>query len=207
VQATRQRILHILKERERATVGELGRELGLTPVTVRHHLDILRGEGLVAPPVVRRRKTPGRPQHVYTLTANASAHFPKQYDHLASLLLHEIHSHLSPAERSQMMQDIGEAIADQVTLPNVNSFEERVDAIVAFLNKQGYLARWEKQDGGGYLIHIANCPYEQVAAEHREVCIVDMALLTRLLGTRPERLKWFAENDRQCIYAVRPPGD
>ena len=106
-----------------------------------------------------------------------------------------------------MMQDIGEAIADQVALPDVDSYEERVNAIVAFLNEQGYLARWEKQDGGGYLIHIANCPYEQVAAEHHEVCIMDMALMTRLLGAKPERIKWFAKNGHQCLYAIHPPSD
>ena len=61
MQATRQRILEILKERNTATVEELAYDLGLTPVTIRHHLDILRSEGLVQAPQVKRRDTPGRP--------------------------------------------------------------------------------------------------------------------------------------------------
>ncbi len=58
MQATRQRILEILKERHTATVEELAKELELTPVTIRHHLDILRSEGLVQAPQVKRRDTP-----------------------------------------------------------------------------------------------------------------------------------------------------
>ncbi|NTU63973.1 MAG: ArsR family transcriptional regulator, partial [Chloroflexi bacterium] len=63
MQATRQRILEILKERGAATVEELGSDLDLTPVTIRHHLDILRNEGLIQAPKVKRRDAPGRPQH------------------------------------------------------------------------------------------------------------------------------------------------
>ena len=90
MQSTRERILNILKERGQATVDELSQELSLTAVTVRHHLDILRGEGLIAPPLTRRRKTPGRPQYAYTLAEKASDFFPKRYDRLAQLILDEV---------------------------------------------------------------------------------------------------------------------
>ena len=207
MQTTREHILHILKERDQATVDELSREIGLTPVTVRHHLDVLRGEGLVAAPVVRRRKAPGRPQHVYTLTENASSHFPKKYDHLASLLLQEIRLSLSSAETHQILHRIGERMARQVTLPNTEDFEARMVTVVAFLNTQGYLARWEEQVEGGYLLHLANCPYEQVVATNDEVCALDVALLTCLLGAPLERIRWSAHDERQCTYAVRPTSE
>ena len=71
MQTTRQRILEILKEKRQATVEELSEELELTPVTVRHHLEILRGEGLISAPSVLRRPGPGRPQHTYALTEAA----------------------------------------------------------------------------------------------------------------------------------------
>ena len=146
VQATRERILHILKERHQTTVGELSQELELTTVTVRHHLEILRGEGLVAAPSARRRKTPGRPQYVYTLTAKASTIFPKRYDRLASLILREVRSRLSSAEEvNQMMKCIGEHIASQAALPDESGFETRLVATVEFLNELGYMARWEQR--------------------------------------------------------------
>jgi len=206
MQVTRERILRIIKERQQATVDELSRELALTPVTVRHHLEILRSEELVASPLLLRRESPGRPKYVYTLTEKASTLFPKRYDHLASLILDEVRSLLSsPKEVEQMMERIGERIASQAVLSGEDDLEARLIVAVEFLNERGYLARWERGDDDGYLLHIANCPYERVAGRDREVCTIDLALLTRLLGVSPRRISWATEDDSQCSYAIRPP--
>ncbi|MBU0704316.1 MAG: ArsR family transcriptional regulator [Chloroflexi bacterium] len=198
--------MRIIKERQQATVDELSRELGLTPVTVRHHLEILRGEVLVAPPLLRRRKSPGRPKYVYTLTEKASTLFPKRYDHLASLILGEVRSLLSsPEEVEQMMERIGERIASQAVPSGADGFEAHLVAAVEFLNERGYLARWEPRDDGEYLLHIANCPYERVAGQDREICTIDLAMLTRLLGVSPQRVSWAAEGDSWCAYSICPP--
>ena len=211
MQDTRGRILDILKGRQQATVDELSRELGLTPVTVRHHLDILRGEGYVAAPIVYRRKTPGRPQYAYTLTEKASAFFPKRYGQLVGLILDELRTCLSPVEVEQMMKHIGERVASQATLPaeadghirSEGDFEARLAAAVEFLDQLGYMAEWERHDNGDYLLHVANCPYEQVASRHDEVCKMDLRVLTCLLGTSPQRVTWAAQGDSQCTYVVR----
>lgn len=207
MQFTRERILNILKEREQITVEELSRELGLTAVTVRHHLDILRRKTLVAPPLIRRRKTPGRPQYVYTLTDKASSFFPKRYEHLANLLLDEMRSHLSPAEIDQMMRHIGERIASQAALADEDDFEARLIATAGFLDELGYMTNWEQRDGGGYLLYIANCPYEQVSRQDHEVCTIDSTLLTCLLDVHPQRLSWVAQGDSQCTYVIHPPNE
>ena len=95
MQATRQSILNILKERGQTTVEQLSDELKLTPVTIRHHLDILRSEGLVEAPKVQRRQSPGRPQHIYTLTEHAANYFPKNYVAFADLTLQELRERVS----------------------------------------------------------------------------------------------------------------
>ena len=207
MQPTRERILHIIKERGQVTVDELSRELGLTTVTVRHHLDILRGEGLISAPRARRRKAPGRPKHVYALTEKAGAFFPKRYEHLTSQILSEVRVHFSPDEVDQMMRRIGERMANRAALPNEDDFEGRLVAAVEFMNGLGYMIHWERNDDGDYLLHVANCPYEKVSRQDREVCAVDLAMLTRLLGTTPQRIASVAKGDRQCIYAIRPLGE
>jgi predicted ArsR family transcriptional regulator len=207
MQATRKRILDILKERGQVTVDELSQELDLTTVTVRHHLDILRGEGLIAAPFAHRRKAPGRPKYIYTLTEKTSTFFPKRYDHLSRLMLSEVRSYLSPDEVDQMMKRIGEHIASQAVLPDEDGFEARLAAVVEFLNELGYMARWEHRYGNNYWLHIANCPYEQVARHDPKVCKIDVTLLTRLLGASPQRISWAAQGDHQCTYAIQPPGE
>jgi predicted ArsR family transcriptional regulator len=204
VQSTREHILNILKERSQVTVDDLSQELGLTAVTIRHHLDILRGEGLIASPLVRRRKTPGRPQYVYTLADEAGSFFPKRYAQLAGLILDEVRSRLSPAEMEQMMKNIGERIADQASLPEKDGFETRLAAVTEFLNNLGYMARWEQQKNGDYTLHVANCPFEEVSHRDQQVCTVDMTLLTRLLGVSPQRISWSAQGDQSCSYLLHP---
>ena len=207
MQVTRERILNIVKERGQVTVDELSQELGLTAVTVRHHLDILRGEGLVSTPLSRRRKAPGRPKHVYTLTEKASGLFPKRYDRLTAQILDEVRLHFSPDEVGQMMKRIGERIASRAALPSGDDFEIRLVAAIEYLQELGYMPSWKRDGDGGYILHIANCPYERVALQDREVCAIDLALLTRLLGTTPQRIASAAQGDHQCVYAVRPPTD
>lgn len=204
MQSTRERILNILKERGQATVDGLSQELGLTAVTVRHHLDILRGEGLIASPLIRRRKTPGRPQYVYTLADKAASFFPKRYGQLTNLILDEVRSHLSPAEMEQLMKNIGERIAGQANLSGKDGFETRLIAVTDFLNELGYMARWEHQDDGNYALHIANCPYEAVSHQDHQICTIDMTLLTCLVGTSPQRVSWSAQGDQDCSYLIHP---
>jgi predicted ArsR family transcriptional regulator len=204
VQSTRERILNILKERGQATVDDLSQELGLTAVTVRHHLDILRGEGLIASPLIRRRKTPGRPQYVYTLADKAASFFPKQYSRLISLILDEVRAHLPPAQMDQVMQNIGARIASQADLSENNGFETRLSATADFLNELGYMARWEQQKNGDYALNVANCPYEEVSRRDQQICLIDMTLLTHLLGVSPQRVSWSARGDRDCTYLIHP---
>jgi predicted ArsR family transcriptional regulator len=204
LQSTRERILNILKERGQATVDDLSQELGLTAVTVRHQLDIRRGEGLIASPLIRRRKTPGRPQYVYTLADKAASFFPKRYGQLTNLILDELRSHLSPSEMDQLMREVGKRIASQVDLSREDGLETRLIAVTDFLNGLGYMARWEQQNDGDYALHVANCPYEEVSHQDQQVCTIDMTLLTQLLGTPPQRVSWSAQGDQDCSYLIHP---
>lgn len=203
MQATRERILNILKERGEATVKDLSNTLDLTTVTIRHHLDTLRRENLVAAPSVRHRKAPGRPQHVYTLTQDASDYFPKRYERLITLVFEEVRFHLSKGEFEQVLERVGKRIAAQAAMPPDAELEERVALTVDFLDERGYMARWETTDAGEFLIHVANCPYEGVARRHGEVCRIDRTMLTELLGIPPKEIKRTPGPPRRCTYVVQ----
>ncbi len=209
MQATRERILTIMKEREAVTVDELSDELELTAVTVRHHLDILRGQGLVASPSIRRRRAPGRPQYVYALTDDASEWFPKSYDRLSALLLTELQERLADEEIEDILRCIGRRLAARVSLDGEDSFEEHLHALVEYLDSEGYLANWERQDDENepsrYLLHICNCPYEFVAREHPSVCLVDTTMLEELLDIPLERIEDAGRDGSQCTYTFQAP--
>lgn len=203
MQATRERILTILKERGQATVQDLSSTLDLTTVTIRHHLDTLRREKLVAAPEVLHRKAPGRPQHVYRLTEEASGFFPKRYEPLIDMILAELREHLAQREIEDLMARIGRRIASEVRIPKGASFEERIVVAVEFMDQRGYMAHWERARDGRYFVHVANCPYEGVAHRHSEVCQIDRTLLKELLGPRLAEIDRVSDPPHHCIYAIR----
>jgi predicted ArsR family transcriptional regulator len=202
VQQTRQLILNYLKEHGQATVDELAEMLKLTTVTVRHHLDILRREELVSEPVVRRRASPGRPQYAFALTAKASAHFPKHYDSLAANVLAELKAQ-TPRAVNVIFEGVAGRFAAEATPPAPgDSIPKRLNRAIAFLNERGYVAHWEKSEKG-YVLHTNNCPYAGLPDEHPELCGMDSALVSRLLGLPVECAGRLAEGAGSCAYLVR----
>ncbi len=204
MQTTRQRILEILKEKRQATVEQLSEELELTSVTIRHHLEILRGEGLISAPVVLRRPGPGRPQHTYGLTEAAGDLFPRNYHNLADLMLDEMRERLTEAELKQMMDSIaGRMASGAPTAKPEQRPQEILNTIVGYLNTQGYVARWEKTADGDFLLRTCNCPYERVAHAHSEVCQMDANYVAHLVGVAPTRTSHMASGDDSCSYLLR----
>lgn len=202
MQATRFRILEIIKEQGDTTVAELALKLDMAPVSVRHHLDVLQGENLITTPRVRRPGTVGRPQQIYTLTEAASAHFPRSHDSLAARMLDEVKAMLPADQLHALFERIADGVArDALPLPADSSLERRVEHAVDFLNDHGYLARSERRDGHFMLVTL-NCPYAGVAEQHRELCAMDMRLMNRLLGVTPTPVGRLSEGECRCTYRI-----
>ncbi|MBN1680027.1 MAG: ArsR family transcriptional regulator [Anaerolineae bacterium] len=205
MQQTRRHILEILKERKEATIDEivtaLSERIGkITAVTVRHHLEILRGDGLVAAPSVRRRSAPGRPQYVYSLTERAADHFPNNYQGLATALLEQIKEQLPPTRVNDIIEGVAENMVNEADIPD-GPLDARMEHTVAYLNHHGYTAKWRPGDDG-YLLTISNCPYEQVSCSNRELCRMDEKLIRGLTGARPKRLSWQIDDDDACVFFI-----
>ena len=197
---TRTLILDYLKEHGEATVDDLAAVLGLTSVTVRHHLDILRTEELVAAPVIRHRSTPGRPQYSYTLTHKAAEHFPKNYCDLAAKLLDEVRAQTSPRLVNVIFEGVAQRLAAEAPeLVPGEPLPDRLERAVEYLNTQGYVARWEQTEQG-YWLHTCNCPYQAIAGPNPELCGMDLALVGNLLGATPQRLSRVVEGASTCGY-------
>ncbi len=191
-----------MKEQGDVTVAELARKLEMAPVSVRHHLDVLQGENLICSPRVRRRGTVGRPLQVYALTQAANAHFPRNHESLAMRMLDELKA-LLPADQVQgMLERMADSEARQAPLlPDDATLEQRVELTVEFLNQRGYLARYEC-NGDAFTLFTLNCPYSGVSEQHRELCAMDLHLITSLLGAPPVPVNRLADGGCRCAYRV-----
>ncbi len=205
MQSTRQEILAILKEEGQATVEDLAERLELTPMTIRHHLNVLQAQNLVIASKVRRSKKVGRPRLVYTLTDAADELFPQSYGELARYLVSELKQTLGQEEAEEVFRRVAERMIQTAPAPvSGQSFDERLAQVVDFMEEQGFLSRWEKDDRG-YIVTNLNCPYRHVSLEHSEVCIMDTEILTRLLGVTPQRVSSMRAGESSCSFLLVPP--
>ncbi len=198
----------ILKRQGESTVDQLAGMLDLTPVTVRHHLDILRADGLVEASAIRRRRGPGRPRFIYTLTAKAADCFPQCYDNLANELLDEMHARLGKQETRDILKVIATKRLEQAPKQDLSlSLEERLKHTAAYLTEQGYIASWGKEKGN-WFIRICNCLYQNVSSRHPELCSMDLLVLEQLSGEKLARVQSMTDGSHACVYQVaRPESD
>ncbi len=204
MQSTRQEILGILKAERQATVEDLAERLELTPMTIRHHLNVLQAQNLVEAAKVRRSQKVGRPRLVYTLTQAADELFPQGYGDLARYLVGVVKEKLGKEETEDIFRRVAaRMIQEAPPIPDGLSFEERLGRMVDFMETQGFISRWEKTDEGYVLTNI-NCPYRRVTREHDEVCLMDTALIDQFLGIEPQRRSRMAKGDSSCSFLLKP---
>jgi predicted ArsR family transcriptional regulator len=205
MQKTRQKILEYLKLNGEATVEQLSVYLGdLTPVTVRHHLDVMRSEGVVEAPEIRHRTSPGRPKYIYRLADDAQSLFPTNLTTLTGHILDEIKQNLNEDQVNVIFEGVASRMAGDIPRgPDGESIEARLNRVVEHLSEHGYMASWE-QRADGYVLHTRNCPYT-LAPDHPEMCVLDVRYISNLLGTAPRRLSHLLEGDNSCSYLIVDP--
>ncbi len=202
MQSNRRKILDILKHCGAATVEELSHQLNITSVTVRHHLDVLRSEGLVSEPMVRHRTQSGRPQHVFALAPKASEYFPTNYEGLAEVLLSEMRACLDDRQVNVIFEGAVSRLVSEAPRPVLGEpVEARAQRAVDFLNEKGYVADWEATPEG-ILLHTRNCPYHGLADGHPELCSLDLQLMASLMGVQLQRVCHMAQGQASCSYLI-----
>jgi predicted ArsR family transcriptional regulator len=209
MQETRQNILDILRIQGSSTVEGIVNALqtrwerDITAVTVRHHLNVLQSEGYITQPEILYRSTPGRPQHVYTLTDKAHQLFQHNYPELMTKLLQQIRTVLPTQGVNVILEGIADNMALNSNIPNLKEidWEQRLTLVLQYLNQQGYSASTECHTDG-LILHTYNCPYHQVAQQDDTLCSVDLRLISTLLGVVPRRLSRISQGDESCAYLI-----
>jgi len=200
---TRREILESLKKRGELTADELAEKLGLTTSGVRQHLVALTSEGLVAHRQVR--EGPGRPRHCYYLTAAADALFPRAYSDLTNELLGyasdddpELVERLFERRRRRRVEGARERLTGR-------DFAGKVEELAHILDEDGYLADFQAQPDGSYLITEHNCAILGVARRYGQACSSEIGFLREALPEASiERIQHMIAGAHSCAYEVKP---
>jgi predicted ArsR family transcriptional regulator len=139
---------------------------------------------------------------LYVLTETAKSYFPRSYEGLAHELLREIKHSLPPEQLTAFFRRMATETANGALADKHQTLEERLATATRFLSEKGYLARWERVDGGSYLLHVLNCPYEGLPAEYSELCSMDSILISELLQLTPRRVAHSVAGDHRCTYVI-----
>jgi len=199
---TRDQVLRTLLSQPRCTIIELAEQVGISPISIRHHIASLEAEGLIASE--DERHGVGRPRQVFFLTETGIEQFPTRYVRLTVRLLEHLKETMPEAMINklfaQMAQDLAHDLAEGTETKNL-TIKERLDLVKDLLRREGFDIEWEQLEDG-YAIHEASCPYYYIGQNHPEVCAVDQILISTVLSLPAEKVKCILNGDSNCTYQI-----
>jgi DeoR family suf operon transcriptional repressor len=202
---TRQEILIELRRRGSATVDDLAASLNFTVGAVRQQLLTLGADGLVMHHPVP--KGPGRPRHVYELTAAANPLFrPDQGETLRRLALYleeESPDVLDAFIRREMVREVRRF--ERRVLEGPPGDEARLGRLAECLEEKGFLPSVARSPDGGFTLTLSNCPVIEFAEGSPRLCdLSSKALLEIVPGYDVRREVWRKEGTPRCVYRLAP---
>jgi len=198
--SSRDLILRTLRSRGKCAVKDLADAARISPVSVRHHLANLQGEGLVE--IEEIRHGVGRPRQLFSLTERAMDLFPSRYFSLTHRLLGEIKDTLPQATVEAIFSGIAATMADDYaeTLAGL-PIEQRLHRLVESLSREGFDAEVETI-GDRILIRELSCPYFRMGREHPEVCLVDQNFIATALSVPVEKVTCLLDGHSHCTFSI-----
>jgi len=199
-----QLLLALLEHKSGLGADELADLLDISRSAIHQHLSVLENGGLIEKLV--RPSTGGRPSHAWRLTDEGVDLFPKQYALFSGLMIQTLKKSLGPEGLIEVLRQLGRDIAEEVA-PRLRdkSVAERIEATAGIMRELGYQARAIKDDRHALpMIDARNCVYHQLAREHSEVCELDLALLSSLLGRDIEHVECMLRGGEACRFRAMP---
>lgn len=199
---TRDRVLKTLLNKQRCTINELADEVGINPISIRHHITRLEAEGMVDSR--EELHGVGRPRRIYFLTEAGLERFPTRYMRLTLRLLAQMKEVMPQPAVDQMFAQIAQTMVHDFTSDTNTdglTMEERLSLMQDILAKEGFNVEWQKQ-GNQYHIREISCPYLHITQSHPEVCSVDQTLISSLLSVPAQKIECVLNGDAHCTYIV-----
>ena len=200
---TRRALLEQIKRQGEVAVDRLAAAAEMTVSGIRQHLVALERDGLVAYREVR--EGPGRPRHLYSLTAAGDALFPRAYAELTNELLEYVESE-DPKLLERIFDRRGQRRLEQARTRTAGlAFAEKVGVVAQILDEDGYLADFERRADGAYVITERNCAVLSVARRYRHACGSELTFLQAALPEADvERIAHQLTAGHVCTYEIRP---
>ncbi len=195
------RLVRILAGRPPQPVGELVRAMGVTRTA--EQLDELVSLGYVERSV-QRSSGRGRPRHLYRTTdAALLALFPGNQRLLAPALWRAIFEEGGDALARRIVERVGRAMADYYNARiTARRPRDRLRQLIELLSAEGALADAEEDRKGRWTFSRRSCPFISMADERRNVCLIDLKMLSAVVGRPVRRAACRQDGDPCCAFEI-----
>lgn len=194
-------IIEHLQRHPSASIKELESVLGVTTTAVRQHLLTLQAEGYVDRKTVNTGV--GRPHHVYVVTEAAHELFQCHCDDLALTMLEEMFEMVGPDQVSVLLEKVSNRLATRYAgSVTAEALCRRVEQMAGVLNRQGVLTDVMAEDENVIILKTYNCPYHELAQEHRQICDMDQEMMKKVLGSQVSLSACIMDGDGGCSFIV-----
>ncbi|EME8471303.1 helix-turn-helix transcriptional regulator [Morganella morganii] len=201
-QSVGEKLLILLKKHGPMQASEAGEHLGTTGEAARQQFTKLARDGMVE--AHSECRGVGRPVQRWHLTALGNKRFPDCHAELTVKILTTIRRELGEdaigkiitARENEARRDYFDKLQDAETL------EERIIRLVAIRTEEGYMAQWEKEPEGSWLIIENHCPICSAARMCQGFCRAELELFQTVLNASVERVEYLLTDSRRCVYRV-----
>lgn len=203
-EASEDRILYMLKSRGEQTAISIAEKLGITSVGARKHLTNLHEDALVK--FSDRREEVGRPKRYWTLSEQGHARFPDAHSDLTLELLTSVRRVFGETGLNSLIDD-RERQAEagyKAAMAGCEDLGARVKRLAEIRNREGYMAEWQEEPDGAFVLMENHCPICAAATECQGLCRSELILFRAVLGpgVSVERLEHILTGARRCSYRI-----
>ncbi len=201
-QSVGEKLLILLKKHGPMQASEAGEHLGTTGEAARQQFTKLARDGMVE--AHSECRGVGRPVQRWHLTALGNKRFPDSHAELTVKILTTIRRELGEDAISRIITAReNEARRDYFDkLRGAKTLEERIIRLVAIRTEEGYMAQWEKEPEGSWLIIENHCPICSAARMCQGFCRAELELFQTVLDANVERVEYLLTDSRRCVYRV-----
>jgi predicted ArsR family transcriptional regulator len=142
------------------------------------------------------------------LTETANRVFPDAHATLTVGLLHSLQEVYGNPGIEKILESRTRQYVDE-NGPHISSaggLREKVKALAALRDREGYMAEVKLQPGGGFLLIENHCPICTAAKTCQAICQSEVQAFQSLLGSdaKVTREEHILAGDRRCAYSIRP---
>lgn len=202
VSAAGMRVIKLLVGNSAQTVADLIKATGVTRTAVTEQLNELVAAGF-AQRSTERLPGRGRPRHLYAATSHALLLlFASNQQLVVPAMWRAIHEVGGTKLTQRVLKHVSRSLADHYSRRiTAKEPEERLKQMTELLREEGVLVEIQEEDGH-VVLRKRSCPFFSMLDEARNVCCVDLEMLTAVVGRPVRRIASRHDGDPCCEFGL-----